>query len=49
MVPDEVALKGHDGTGLQQFQMILAHKVAVPSIEEEQTELASAVGMQRGS
>ncbi len=49
IVPDEVALEGHDGTGLQQFQMILAHKIAVPSMKEEQPESAPVVGIHKGS
>ncbi len=33
VVPDEVAFEGHNRIGLEQFQMILAYTVAVPSIE----------------
>ncbi len=33
VVPDEVAFEGYNRIGLKQFQMILAYKVTVPSIE----------------
>lgn len=45
MIPDKVVSKGQDLTGLEQFQVILGYKVAIPGTEEEETESATVVDM----